>query len=476
MVNKGKWWEKFSWIFYGIIVVGRAGGGISFGATSSENSMAKLTKKLANGVAQEESQRVAVLDFPLVTGLMDTVSLVVQERLTTGLVEDGRLEVVERRLLGKVKDELNLGMSGFVDTETAARIGKALGATVLISGTITNLGQDRWEVNARAIEVERGKIIVAGKATIRRDWEDLLRLANPESPFSAIPIASPPYVPTAEEVLTSTTGPRVIFRDPRLGSTVKFQEASLRQVMVVSDLPGELIVDVTYAIGEILRGKDPVIRINVPHLWDPDDKNKGIPATVGNESVCRLKVAPRDLFGRYTSNFYLEIGGPHSMRYATFQVPYEKLWCQIDSTDFYRWQNFGHNITMRIDYIYPTQPKYGELVQLVGEFGDSYAVKKHILGLKGQPPQPSIEIVMGGDIKGRRSFDVKKWTKNTILFKFPERKKPKRAWMASHPNDVIALIVTKYNNFEGPGSRYERSNIFPFQMNGATKHLLPKKE
>src|SRR4051812_27138189 len=60
------------------------------------------------------------------------------EALTTSLVETSRFVVLERQALAQVQQEQDLGASGRVNKETAAEVGKLMGAQVLITGDITS--------------------------------------------------------------------------------------------------------------------------------------------------------------------------------------------------------------------------------------------------------------------------------------------------------------------------------------------------
>jgi hypothetical protein len=71
----------------------------------------------------------------------------------TGALFDRGIEVVERNL-GYVYRELNLQMSGEVSDETARSIGKFLGADMVITGQLIDMG-NTWRYRVNAIHVER---------------------------------------------------------------------------------------------------------------------------------------------------------------------------------------------------------------------------------------------------------------------------------------------------------------------------------
>ena len=106
--------------------------------------------------------KIAVLDFQLKGQGFETSDMgkIVAEWLITALVKDGRFDVIERSLLEKILGEQKLGTSGLIDANSASKIGKVLGAKVIISGSVMRL-QEVMEVNARIIDVQDASIIAA---------------------------------------------------------------------------------------------------------------------------------------------------------------------------------------------------------------------------------------------------------------------------------------------------------------------------
>lgn len=112
--------------------------------------------------ADYNKTKVAVLDFQLHGEGYETRDMgkIVAEWLITALVRDGRFEVIERRLLEKILTEQQLGLSGIMDESSASKLGRMLGAKVVISGSVMSL-KGQIEVNARIIDVQTGSVIAA---------------------------------------------------------------------------------------------------------------------------------------------------------------------------------------------------------------------------------------------------------------------------------------------------------------------------
>ncbi len=87
------------------------------------------------------------------------------ESLTTELVRND-VRVVERRLLDKVLRELSMQNSSGFDPLTAQRIGKQLGAYVVLTGTIVPKNKV-YEAQLRLLQVETGEILFAASHTMR---------------------------------------------------------------------------------------------------------------------------------------------------------------------------------------------------------------------------------------------------------------------------------------------------------------------
>jgi curli biogenesis system outer membrane secretion channel CsgG len=111
--------------------------------------LALPTAVYAQGTEQlqvKTKKRVAVLDFEFAsTGLTGSgFSLFgaggpakgISDLITNSLVKNGTYIVIERSRIQEVLKEQNLGASGRIEATTAAQIGRALGADILIIGTV----------------------------------------------------------------------------------------------------------------------------------------------------------------------------------------------------------------------------------------------------------------------------------------------------------------------------------------------------
>ncbi len=63
------------------------------------------------------------------------------EQLTTALIKSGRFVVVERQALQDVLGEQELGQTGIIKKETAAKVGQVLGAQIIVRGVVSEFEQ-----------------------------------------------------------------------------------------------------------------------------------------------------------------------------------------------------------------------------------------------------------------------------------------------------------------------------------------------
>jgi curli biogenesis system outer membrane secretion channel CsgG len=119
---------------------------------------------------------LAVLDFEGNNKLKGKVDLKMSDMLTTSLFKTARFEIVERNKIDKVFKEQNLGLSGMVDENTAAEVGKLLGAEYVVFGSITSAtrkDEDKFGyilvrievgIDVRAVNTSSGKLLLSESA------------------------------------------------------------------------------------------------------------------------------------------------------------------------------------------------------------------------------------------------------------------------------------------------------------------------
>lgn len=79
-------------------------------------------------------------------------------------------KVVERERIDRILKEITLSQSGLVDVHTAVKVGKILGATAMVMGSVTQLGET-IVVSARLVDVETGQIFLGQMSSCENEKE-----------------------------------------------------------------------------------------------------------------------------------------------------------------------------------------------------------------------------------------------------------------------------------------------------------------
>jgi TolB-like protein len=117
-----------------------------------------------NGAIGKANEELA----PLSKGIADM--------LITELSANPAIRVLERDQLEQLMKEQDAGSSGRVDPETAARLGKILGAHHMIFGGFVTDTRGAMRIDARAVSVETSQIVHV--ETVSGTQEELLSLVN----------------------------------------------------------------------------------------------------------------------------------------------------------------------------------------------------------------------------------------------------------------------------------------------------------
>lgn len=78
------------------------------------------------------------------------------DMLTTELVKSGKYTVIERDQIAKIMQEQNMGMSGRVTEQSAAKVGKLLGVELAVMGAVTEFGASKGGTGGRIKGIRLG--------------------------------------------------------------------------------------------------------------------------------------------------------------------------------------------------------------------------------------------------------------------------------------------------------------------------------
>lgn len=128
--------------------------------------LALLGALVPAGVAGQADSRPGIAVFPFTNGGsygadaqdLEALTVGLQQMVLTELGQNEALRIVERSILRDLMAEQDLGASGRVDAQTAARIGRIVGARYAITGVFIDLNGD-FRMDGRVIDVETTEIL-----------------------------------------------------------------------------------------------------------------------------------------------------------------------------------------------------------------------------------------------------------------------------------------------------------------------------
>lgn len=143
--------------------------------------------------------RIAIVDFENKTTYGQRLGTASADILVTELGRTDRFILIERAKLDKIMAEQKLGLSGAINPDTAAQMGKLLGAAAIVTGAVSEFGvksqgsemliaESKKQVaeavvDVRIIDAETGQILYteSGKGTATSSTSTFLGLGSSQS-------------------------------------------------------------------------------------------------------------------------------------------------------------------------------------------------------------------------------------------------------------------------------------------------------
>lgn len=138
-------------------------------ASDLEGGVKELAQQISKNMKDNNKNKIAVIEFSDLNDEITHFGQFLSEELITNLflVSPGQFEVVERRQLVKVLNEHDLGTSGLLDAEAMGKIGQILGVDAIVTGSVTDLGNN-VKINARLISVSSAKIFAVAQTNVAK--------------------------------------------------------------------------------------------------------------------------------------------------------------------------------------------------------------------------------------------------------------------------------------------------------------------
>ncbi|MEA4880367.1 MAG: CsgG/HfaB family protein, partial [Synergistaceae bacterium] len=131
---------------------------------------------LASRPCQAAPLSVAVAPF-LSQGASFHLGSALSEMVTTALAGNRDITVVERSRLGEVARQQRLALSGVVETSTAVKAGRLVGAKYFILGAVSRFGA-LLMVTARLVDVESGRVLAGFQQTSKQGEDEIPLLSR----------------------------------------------------------------------------------------------------------------------------------------------------------------------------------------------------------------------------------------------------------------------------------------------------------
>lgn len=135
-------------------------------AFAYEDKVDEMSNYLSDEISKTDKKIVAVVDFTDLQGNVTELGRFFAQEISTSIAMGGKeFEVVDRTHLNSILTEHKLAEKGIIDPQTARQLGKIAGVEILVTGTITPLG-DNIRLNAMVLDIETAKIIAGTKQSI----------------------------------------------------------------------------------------------------------------------------------------------------------------------------------------------------------------------------------------------------------------------------------------------------------------------
>jgi TolB-like protein len=110
---------------------------------------------------------------------LDALSVGLQQILITELAQNSTLRLVERGMIRDILAEQDLGAANRIDAQTAARVGKIVGARYAFTGGFNDVS-GTFRLDGHLVDVETSEIIKAEEVTDKRDklYEIVMNLSK----------------------------------------------------------------------------------------------------------------------------------------------------------------------------------------------------------------------------------------------------------------------------------------------------------
>lgn len=151
-------------IYIGLLLIGLSGCALSLESTTKT-----LVDNLTKNSEVFKNRKIAVIDIVILeSGKSIPLTKVITENINTELIDKISLlhgKLLERSQITAILKEYKFQFSDLADPNTTKKLGKALGADLIVTGT---LSESHRQLNVRIIEIESFSIVAGNRQTISK--------------------------------------------------------------------------------------------------------------------------------------------------------------------------------------------------------------------------------------------------------------------------------------------------------------------
>jgi formylglycine-generating enzyme required for sulfatase activity len=159
-----------------------------------------------------DEELVAVMDLAPQAARPEE-ALAITNQLRTQLLKTGKFILVDRSQMAAILDEQAFQQAGCTSEECAVQVGKLLGVRKIISGSVTKLSEQLWQVSVLMLDVETAKTLRAETETYEGNLVTVIRAGVPDLAARLAGAAGP--LPQQAAITVPQSG--TAFRDPTTG-------------------------------------------------------------------------------------------------------------------------------------------------------------------------------------------------------------------------------------------------------------------
>jgi N-acetylneuraminic acid mutarotase/TolB-like protein len=149
---------------------------------------------------------VAVLDLGILGG-NEAQGVALSNQLRSELLKTGKVTLVDRTQMEAILKEQALQQTGCTSQECAVQVGQMLGVRKLVTGMLTKIAEDLWQVSVQLLDVESGETLVQETFNHDGDYRTLLLSGMGKAALALVGAPPAPAPAAAQPIAAAAPAP-----------------------------------------------------------------------------------------------------------------------------------------------------------------------------------------------------------------------------------------------------------------------------